>query len=111
MRTTLNLDDDLIRQAREVSGIQEKTALIHTALRELIARGAARRLAAPCPASTPDGNAGRWMSDDAGGYLGLGQSLRSADSVLVNSHDGLVGIHPFVIGETRLRMGTVPRRS
>ncbi|MBI1787824.1 MAG: type II toxin-antitoxin system VapB family antitoxin [Acidobacteria bacterium] len=46
MRTTLNLDDNLIREAREYSGIQEKTALIHAALRELVARGAARRLAA-----------------------------------------------------------------
>ena len=46
MRTTLNLDDELIRQAREYSGIQEKTALIHAALRDLIARCAARRLAA-----------------------------------------------------------------
>ena len=42
----MNLDDDLIRQARELSGIEEKTALIHAALRELISRGAARRLAA-----------------------------------------------------------------
>ena len=46
MRTTLNLDDELIRQAREYTGIQEKTALIHAALREVISRGAARRLAA-----------------------------------------------------------------
>jgi Arc/MetJ family transcription regulator len=46
MRTTLNLDDELLRSAREYSGIQEKTALIHEALRELIARGAARRLIA-----------------------------------------------------------------
>lgn len=45
-RTTLNIDDDLLRQAREYTGIQEKTALIHTALRELIAREAAKRLAA-----------------------------------------------------------------
>jgi hypothetical protein len=36
----------LIRQARELTGIQEKTALIHAALRELISRGAARRLVA-----------------------------------------------------------------
>ncbi len=43
-RTTLNLDDELLRRAREYSGIQEKTALIHEALRELIAREAARRL-------------------------------------------------------------------
>jgi Arc/MetJ family transcription regulator len=45
-RTTINLDDDLVREARRLSGIQEKTALIHTALRELISREAARRLAA-----------------------------------------------------------------
>src|SRR5258708_32575053 len=46
MRTPLNLDDELVRQAREFSGIQEKTALIHAALRELISRAAARPLAA-----------------------------------------------------------------
>ncbi|MEO8592689.1 MAG: type II toxin-antitoxin system VapB family antitoxin [Candidatus Solibacter sp.] len=46
MRTTLNLDDELIRRAREYTGIEEKTALIHVALRELISREAARRLAA-----------------------------------------------------------------
>jgi Arc/MetJ family transcription regulator len=46
VRTTLNLDDELIRRARELAGIQEKAALIHAALRELISRGAARRLAA-----------------------------------------------------------------
>jgi Arc/MetJ family transcription regulator len=46
MRTTLNLDEDLLRSAREYSGIQEKTALIHEALRELISRAAARRLIA-----------------------------------------------------------------
>ena len=45
-RTTLNIDDDLLRRAREYTGIHEKTALIHTALRELIAKEAARRLAA-----------------------------------------------------------------
>jgi len=46
MRTTLNLDDELIRRAMEYTGIREKTALIHAALRELIAGEAARRLAA-----------------------------------------------------------------
>ena len=58
MRTTLNLDDDLIRQAREYTGIQEKTALIHAALRELISRGAARRLAA-LGGTMPDFQPGR----------------------------------------------------
>jgi Arc/MetJ family transcription regulator len=46
MRTTLNIDEELLRNAREYSGIQEKTALIHEALRELISREAARRLMA-----------------------------------------------------------------
>ena len=46
MRTTLNLDDELLRRAREYTGIQEKTALIHAAMRQLIAREAAKRLAA-----------------------------------------------------------------
>jgi Arc/MetJ family transcription regulator len=45
-RTTLNLDEQLLSQAREFTGIQEKTALIHEALRGLIAREAGKRLAA-----------------------------------------------------------------
>ncbi len=46
MRTTLNLDEELLEQARHLTGIQEKTALIHAALEALIARESARRLAA-----------------------------------------------------------------
>lgn len=46
MRTTLILDDDLIEEARRLTGIQEKTALVHRGLRELIARESARMLAA-----------------------------------------------------------------
>jgi len=46
MRTTLILDDALIAQARRLTGIAEKTALVHAALQALIAREAARRLAA-----------------------------------------------------------------
>lgn len=45
MRTTLNLDDELVREARRLSGIQEKTALVHAGLQALIARAAAERLA------------------------------------------------------------------
>lgn len=45
-RTTLNIDDELLRRARAYTGIQEKTALIHMALRDLIAREAGKRLAA-----------------------------------------------------------------
>lgn len=46
MRTTLALDDDLVRSAQEFTGLQEKTALIREALKALIERESARRLAA-----------------------------------------------------------------
>lgn len=45
MRTTLTLDDDLVAKAVELTGIEEKPALIREALKALIAREAARRLA------------------------------------------------------------------
>ncbi len=38
MRTTLNLDDDLLEDARRLTGVEERTALIHEGLRALIAR-------------------------------------------------------------------------
>jgi Arc/MetJ family transcription regulator len=46
MRTTLILDDELIEKARELSGLAEKTAVVHAGLEALIARESARRLAA-----------------------------------------------------------------
>jgi Arc/MetJ family transcription regulator len=46
MRTTLILNDDLIARARDLTGVLEKTALVHEGLRALIARAAAQRLAA-----------------------------------------------------------------
>ena len=46
MRTTIALDDDLIRAAQELTGVAEKTALIREALKALIERESARRLAA-----------------------------------------------------------------
>ncbi len=46
MRTTLIIDDRLLERARELTGIQEKTALVHAGLQALIAREASRRLAA-----------------------------------------------------------------
>jgi Arc/MetJ family transcription regulator len=57
-RTTLILDDELLREAREYTGIEEKTALLHEALRELISREAARRLIA-LGGTMPDLKAGR----------------------------------------------------
>ncbi len=46
MRTTLNLDEKLLTEAARLSGIREKTALLHAGLEALIARESARRLAA-----------------------------------------------------------------
>lgn len=45
MRTTLNLDDTLLEEALRLSGLKEKTAVVHEGLRALIAREKARRLA------------------------------------------------------------------
>ncbi|WP_322060728.1 type II toxin-antitoxin system VapB family antitoxin [Paraburkholderia sp. J63] len=45
MRTTLALDDDLIAKAQAYTGLEEKTALVREALKALIQREAARRLA------------------------------------------------------------------
>ncbi|MCI0433203.1 MAG: type II toxin-antitoxin system VapB family antitoxin [Gemmatimonadetes bacterium] len=45
MRTTINLDDELIREAQKLTGMRERTALIREALRALIERESARRLA------------------------------------------------------------------
>jgi Arc/MetJ family transcription regulator len=46
MRTTLNLDDDLLLRATKLSGLREKTAVVHAGLEALVARESARRLAA-----------------------------------------------------------------
>lgn len=45
MRTTLSLDDDLVAEAQRLTGTSEKTALVRMALRALIERESARRLA------------------------------------------------------------------
>ena len=46
MRSTLNIDDKLLREAQRLSGLKEKTAVLHAGLHALIARESARRLAA-----------------------------------------------------------------
>ncbi|HWG21580.1 MAG TPA: type II toxin-antitoxin system VapB family antitoxin [Terracidiphilus sp.] len=46
MRTTIALDDELIKQAEQYTGIKEKAALVREALHQLVQREAARRLAA-----------------------------------------------------------------
>lgn len=53
MRTTIALDDELVRKAQEYTGVKEKTALVREALTALVQREAARRLAA-LGGSVPD---------------------------------------------------------
>lgn len=44
MRTTLNIDDQLLDEAKRITGLSEKTALVREGLRALIERESARRL-------------------------------------------------------------------
>lgn len=45
MRTTLNLDDQLLKEAQRLTGIDGRTALVREGLRALIERESSRRLA------------------------------------------------------------------
>jgi Arc/MetJ family transcription regulator len=45
MRTTLNIEDTLVKRASELTGIKEKTTLVKLGLEALIARESAKRLA------------------------------------------------------------------
>jgi len=45
MRITVILDDDLLNRAKEETGIEEKTALLHAGLKALLFQAARRRLA------------------------------------------------------------------
>lgn len=45
MRTTLIIDDDILKKASELTGVDEKAALVRMGLESLIARRSARRLA------------------------------------------------------------------
>ena len=45
MRTTLNIDDNLLESASRLTGVKEKTSLVRSALKALIAQESAKRLA------------------------------------------------------------------
>ena len=45
MRTTINIDDELLSQAARITGITERTRLVHDGLEALIQRESASRLA------------------------------------------------------------------
>jgi len=45
MRTTVNIDDELLAEAQRITGVTEKAALLREGLRALVERESARRLA------------------------------------------------------------------
>lgn len=45
MRTTLNIDDEMLAKASQLTGIREKTTLLHEGLKALISKESAKRLA------------------------------------------------------------------
>ena len=45
MRTTLNIEDELLDRAVRLTGIKEKTSLVRLGLESLIAKESAKRLA------------------------------------------------------------------
>ena len=45
MRTTLNIEDELLEKASKLTGVNEKTSLVRRGLEALIALESARRLA------------------------------------------------------------------
>lgn len=63
MRTTVAIDDVLLSQAREYTGVEETAALVRLALKSLVEREAARRLAA-LGGSDPDAWAPNRHRDD-----------------------------------------------
>ncbi len=45
MKTTLNIDDDILKKASQLTGVSEKTTLVRMGLQALVAHQSARRLA------------------------------------------------------------------
>ncbi len=58
MRTTVIIKDEVLKRAMEMTGIREKTALLHAGLEALIEKKACERLAA-LGGSAPDFKPGR----------------------------------------------------
>ena len=45
MKTTLNIDDTILKEASRLTGVREKTTLVRMGLEALVARRSAQRLA------------------------------------------------------------------
>jgi Arc/MetJ family transcription regulator len=63
MRTTIAIDDELFAKAQEYAGLKEKSAVVREALKALVEREAARRLAR-MGGTSPDAEAPPRRRDD-----------------------------------------------
>ena len=45
MRTTINIDEVILKKAAHLTGVREKTSLVHLGLQALISRESSKRLA------------------------------------------------------------------
>src|SRR6202050_3622494 len=113
MRTTVALDDDLLRIAQEFTGVAGKTALIREALKALIERESARRLASLGGRvasleeySAPQGAAALILADTSVWIDHLRSGNKALQKLL---EQGQVVIHPFVTAE--LALGALRERT
>ena len=87
MRTTMALDDKLVAEAQDLTGLKEKSSLIREALKALIERESARRLArlgGTEPHLRRRQDAGL-QARDPGRYVGLGSPFpRTRTQCLLN---------------------------
>jgi predicted nucleic acid-binding protein len=77
MRTTINLDDELIKKAADLTGRREKSALVRLGREALIARESARRLARP-EGADPEATAAPRRLVEPSGLHGTGLSVADA---------------------------------
>ena len=105
MRTTLALDDELLEKAQAYTGLKEKSALVREALKALVERESARRLARLGGSAGVTGPA---SEAPRSGVILVDTSiwidhLRAGHEVLSAMLDaGMVLMHPFVAGELAL---------
>ena len=102
MRTTLNIDDAILKRARQLTGIEEKTALVRMGLEALVARKSAQRLASlggteKHARAVPSPEIQIVILVDTSVWI---NHLRTHSKLLTQLLDlEQVLVHPFVIGE------------
>src|ERR1700679_2632375 len=104
MRTTLNLDGDLIDGARWLTGIEEKTALVHAALKTLVEResaaaGCTGRDDAQTAADPKKAAASRQVTVLVDTSVWIAHFRLSDPRLQALLSDGELLMHPAVIGE------------